>query len=248
MGQGKLGFDLSKNPTANEESEVALRRELLALAGIPHQEACDRVIALDQGHAQRRQWPWAKLGESPLALALEPLARLAKAARVPIGGASIKDMVEAFASEGWRCDAAALDALANTKPPAVAAAIASAVRALYAPWLESAAQRFQALVSQNDIGLRGLVRGISGEKEACVLFVDGLRFDVGGNSFWFSYKTLIAFQKGYSDIVVYRNDWSTTTGKHLNAIDDGDKKKRLSAADFEAAFVKAFGQVTAQVA
>ena len=80
-GQGKLGFDLSKNPAANEESEVALRRELLALAGIPHQEVCDRVIALDQGHAPRRQWPWAKLGESPLALALEPLARLAKAAR-----------------------------------------------------------------------------------------------------------------------------------------------------------------------
>ena len=179
-GQGKLGFDLSKNPAANEESEVALRRELLALAGIPHQEACDRVIALDQGHAPRRQWPWAKLGESSLALALEPLARLAKAARLPIGGASIKDMVEAFASEGWRCDAAALDALANTKPAAVAAAIASAVRTLYAPWLESGAQRFQALVSQNDIGLRGLVRGISGEKETCVLFVDGLRFDVGG--------------------------------------------------------------------
>jgi len=126
-GQGKLAFDLSKNPIANEESEAGLRKELLALTGIPHQEACDRVTALDPEHAPRRQWPWAKLGESPLALALEPLARLAKAARSPIGGASIREMVEAFASEGWRCDAAALDALAHTKPAAEAAAIASAV-------------------------------------------------------------------------------------------------------------------------
>jgi hypothetical protein len=179
-GQGKLAFDLSKNPVANEESETTLRRELLALRGIPHQEACERVIALDKEHAPRRQWPWAKLGQSPLALALEPLSRLAKAARIPIGGGTIKEMAETFASEGWRCDAAALDALANSKPAAESAAIAGAVRALYAPWLESAAQRFQALVSQTDVGLRGLVRGIPGEKDTCLLFADGLRFDVGG--------------------------------------------------------------------
>jgi hypothetical protein len=75
-----------------------------------------------------------------------------------------------------------------------------------------------------------------------------LRFDVGGNSFWFSYKTLVAFQAGYGPIVVRQNDWSTTTEKHLNAIDGGSKKARLSAADFEAAFVKAFGRATAQAA
>ena len=75
-----------------------------------------------------------------------------------------------------------------------------------------------------------------------------LRFDAGGNSFWFSYKTLVAFQKGYGDIVVRQNDWSTTTGKHLNAIDGGNKKARLTAAEFEAAFVKVFGQTTARAA
>jgi hypothetical protein len=69
-----------------------------------------------------------------------------------------------------------------------------------------------------------------------------LRFDVGGNSFWFSYKTLVAFQCGVGDVVVIKNYWKTTTGKHLNAIDGGDKKRRLNAADFEAAFVKMFGR------
>lgn len=69
-----------------------------------------------------------------------------------------------------------------------------------------------------------------------------LKFNVGNDEFWFSYKTLIAFRKGYGPIVVHCNDWSTTTGKHLNAIDGGNKKTRLSAVDFEAAFIAAFGR------
>ena len=69
-----------------------------------------------------------------------------------------------------------------------------------------------------------------------------LRFDVGGNSFWFSYKTLVAFQKSVGDCVVHQNVWGTTTGKHLNAIDGGNKKHRLNAANFEAAFVQTFGR------
>ena len=75
-----------------------------------------------------------------------------------------------------------------------------------------------------------------------------LHFSIGGNEFWFSYKTLVAFRAGYGSLVVHVNDWSTTTGKHLNAIDGGNKKARLSAADFEAAFVKAFGRAIGQAA
>ena len=69
-----------------------------------------------------------------------------------------------------------------------------------------------------------------------------LRFDVHGDTFWFSYKTLIAFQRGCGDIVVRQNDWSTTTGKHLNAIDDGNKKRRVDAATFERRFEETFGR------
>ena|SRR5690348_3870289 len=66
--------------------------------------------------------------------------------------------------------------------------------------------------------------------------------DADGNSFWFSYKTLVAFQRWNDSLVVRQNDWSTTTGKHLNAIDGGNKKARLSAVQFEAAFKRAFGR------
>lgn len=50
---------------------------------------------------------------------------------------------------------------------------------------------------------------------------------------WFSYKTPIAFQVGCNPRVVHQNDWKTTTGKHLNAIDGGDKKNRVDGATFE---------------
>jgi hypothetical protein len=56
----------------------------------------------------------------------------------------------------------------------------------------------------------------------------------------FSYKTVIAFACG-GVVTVRQNDWSTTTGKHLNAIDGGSteaKKARLSARDFENAMAE----------
>lgn len=51
----------------------------------------------------------------------------------------------------------------------------------------------------------------------------------------FSYKTIIAFAQG-GRLVVRQNDWSNTTGKHLNLIDGGTpeaKKARMTSAEFE---------------
>ena len=51
---------------------------------------------------------------------------------------------------------------------------------------------------------------------------------------YFSYKTPVAFNAG-KGLVVRQNDWSSTTGKHLNWIDGGGdaKKKRISGDEFE---------------
>ena len=51
-----------------------------------------------------------------------------------------------------------------------------------------------------------------------------LRVDIGPIRLWFSYQTVIAFQVDGHARVVHQNDWGTTTGKHLNAIDGGDAK------------------------
>lgn len=54
-----------------------------------------------------------------------------------------------------------------------------------------------------------------------------------GLQFFYSYSTLVAFESTFSGLVVQKNSWSTTTGKHLNWIDDGDKKSRVDAETFE---------------
>lgn len=53
---------------------------------------------------------------------------------------------------------------------------------------------------------------------------------------WFSYETPVAFSTGDSGLIVHKNIWGTTTGKHLNWIDDGDKEakaRRVNAAQFQ---------------
>lgn len=55
---------------------------------------------------------------------------------------------------------------------------------------------------------------------------------VGSLSLWFSYNTVIAFQETGKPKVIRQNEWSTTTGKHLNAIDP-DHSKRISGEAFQ---------------
>lgn len=50
-------------------------------------------------------------------------------------------------------------------------------------------------------------------------------------SIWFSYETPIAFSS-FGQIFIRQNDWSSTTGKHLNYINT-DKKLRLTGEHFE---------------
>ena len=57
--------------------------------------------------------------------------------------------------------------------------------------------------------------------------------DVGPVRVWISYRTPVAFQVDGHSRVVRQNDWSTTTGKHLNWIDGGDKKSRVDGETFE---------------
>lgn len=52
-----------------------------------------------------------------------------------------------------------------------------------------------------------------------------------GFSLYYSYDTIVAFT-GKNGLVIRENDWSTTTGKHLNWIDT-DKSKRIKGEEFE---------------
>ena len=69
---------------------------------------------------------------------------------------------------------------------------------------------------------------------------NALKFTTPHGTFWFSYQTLVAFYSPKTGRVVHENVWSKTTGKHLNAIDHGDKVSRVSAEVFEAKLREVF--------
>lgn len=51
---------------------------------------------------------------------------------------------------------------------------------------------------------------------------------------YYSYETIVAYRDTTDGLIVSENCWSTTTGKHLNWIDGGNKKSRKPRAEFEA--------------
>jgi len=77
-----------------------------------------------------------------------------------------------------------------------------------------------------------------------------LRVDVGGLRLWFSYQTCVAFQVDGHTRRVHKNQWGTTTGKHLNWIDGGGPavKARLAAEDFDRQLAEAVGSTGVSVA
>lgn len=56
--------------------------------------------------------------------------------------------------------------------------------------------------------------------------------DINGVRVFFSYETAIAFSIP-GQTVVRQNVWSTTTGKHLNRVDGGDKTAKAARVDGE---------------
>ena len=174
-----LFFNRSAWPQDNEAMEAELREALSALADRPAPEARGAIARLEQTHRERRGWVWAQLGEARLAQAVEPLATLARVTERALGGVTPQEIVEQHASGLWQADGAALDALAVVEEPQDVAAVTAAVRATYRPWLEAGAEHCQQAVKR--YGLPGPPTPATSPPQpgTCLLFADGLRFDVG---------------------------------------------------------------------
>ena len=60
-----------------------------------------------------------------------------------------------------------------------------------------------------------------------------LYFELGPIRLYYSYKTVVAFYTTHSGLVISENLWGSTTGKHLNWINE-DKSNRIPRKEFEA--------------
>lgn len=169
---------LSGYPQVNEQSESALRYALSACGSMVAPQARAAVLAAEKEHGARRGWLWARMGRSPLAIALGHLALLAeRSASVPIGQTPA-ELAADYQQTGWQVDQAALHALGCVHAKADLEAVSAALRAMYLPWMEEAARRLQEAAKAAG-GLPPLPTEQNNGVGAgtCTVFVDGLRYD-----------------------------------------------------------------------
>ena len=175
-----LPFRKETWPDENEGAEKALRGSLLELANLGPADARTRLSKLEGDHAPRRQWVWARLGMSSLAKALAHLSAMAKHTAAALGGDSPKAMADLYAQGAYLADDAVLRALAEARSDEDWRAVTAVIQAVYLPWLQDTAEHFQKLVSANSLPAHDAqTDDMAVEPGTCILFVDGLRFDLG---------------------------------------------------------------------
>jgi len=177
--KGEFLFDQEPWPDENDVKEAALQVALLAVGQMKPAEARSHLQQLEAEHGVRRDWVWARLGMCPLANALEHLAVLAKLSAITLGGESPDAMAKLYSEGGYLTDDAAMRAMACVKSIDDTAAVRTALRCVYLPWLEDTTRHFQQCIASK------MLPGVSEQDRlevndrGCILFVDGLRFDIG---------------------------------------------------------------------
>ena len=177
--RGMLIFDRDPWPDENDSMEDALRAALVQAGAMKPAEARERLEQLEGEHGPRRKWVWARLGRCPLANALEHLAMLAKRTTTTLGGDSADAMAKLYAEGAYLADDSAMRALACVKTADDSAAVQAAVRCVYLPWLEDTARHFQNCLLAKELPTVAQQGGVTAAVGECILFADGLRFDIG---------------------------------------------------------------------
>ena len=168
--------ELAGYPRANDDAEAALRYRLNACASMPAEQARQAVQEAEAEHGNRRAWLWSRMARAPLAAALAHLAELAALSAQAMGGTTLAQLAAKYQELGWKVDRAAMKALAAVSNKGDTDAVGAVLRAVYVPWLEASALRFQELVKSE--GRLSPLTPKPGEfAGVCTVFVDGLRYD-----------------------------------------------------------------------
>ena len=113
-----------------------------------------------------------------LAQTMKHLAKLAQGTERMAWGTSVSEIMHSYAKDGWRADQALLDALASVRKLDDVKAVQSAVRTVYRPWLERIVEVFQEAVAASEPGDYEAASPPDVADGTCLLFIDGLRFDL----------------------------------------------------------------------
>jgi hypothetical protein len=176
--KGTLIFEKESWPDENDSMEGSLRAALVEIGSMKSADARHRLNELEIEHGPRRDWVWARLSKSPLANALEHLAVLAKRTAAAVGGDSADAMAKLYIDGAYLADEVAMRAAACVKTAEDSAAVQAVLRSVYLPWLEDTARHFQNCLAVKNLPTVAQLEAVAVEAGVCILFADGLRFDV----------------------------------------------------------------------
>lgn len=167
-------------PQWNDAQENALRESLLALEKLPPHEARNKLPELFKQHGRRKPLVWTELGESPLVQALEYLAALAEVTKSGLAAGNVEELAAGYQRFGWKADDAIIRALSFIGRPEDLNAVSTAIRSIYIPWAEESARYMQKIIGEADYpgSAATAPRPVTRKDGDCILFVDGLRFDI----------------------------------------------------------------------
>jgi hypothetical protein len=175
---GTLPFRREPWPNINESDETELRQALSEIPALGHEAACLHIEELDDRHAERRDWVWARIERAPLAMVLEPLRRLAGVVQRKVAGSSLDEIASDYTDRGWLADQATWQCMAACTV-AHQSLIAKVVQHLVTPWLDDSARVLQRVL-ENEALPSPLEQGVvEADEDGCILFADGLRYDLG---------------------------------------------------------------------
>lgn len=166
-------------PGPASEAEEALRAALTAVEHLPTTEARERVLKLEEEHKARRSYVWADLGWTPLALAMEHLAEVARGVALACPTGSVNTISDWYAGRGWKVDRAVMRALNEVDRIVDRSAVSAVLKAIYRPWLDQAAKALQDAVGpEANSGAYASSTAPTPAAGEVVVFIDGLRLDV----------------------------------------------------------------------
>jgi len=159
-------------PSVNRDQESTARMALLALEGQSAGAAATVIANLEREHGERRSWLWP----TPLAHAVKYLSLVATGAQEHGPTSSAADLSQWYATTGWTVDDHAVSAIAAASSQADRRAVLAALSTVYPAWVDRTARQLQDLVTF--VGYPGTT-GLAAPAGTCVVFVDGLRLDLG---------------------------------------------------------------------
>jgi hypothetical protein len=150
--------------------------EALVSARIP--DAIAKLAQLEAEHGHLRQAIWVRMGKGRELVVLKELAELASLAARVVSGTSPEIYAQSHADKGWQADAAYARCLAKAKAERLTAFGKVATR-IYTHWADETARGFQAACQRNPLPTLRNFSVMDLTAGCCMLFADGLRFDVG---------------------------------------------------------------------